>query len=47
MLIPLLLAGLLLVLRARRTYPRDVATAAASEHATATEPDTPDSGSPR
>jgi MFS family permease len=43
MLLPLLLAGLLLVLRARRTYPRDVATAAASEHATATatEPDTP------
>jgi len=28
MLLPLLLAGLLLVLRARRTYPRDVATAA-------------------
>jgi len=47
MLLPLLLAGLLLVLRARRTYPRDVATAAASEHATAAEPDTQGNGSPR
>lgn len=33
MLLPLLLAGRLL-LRARRTYPRDVATAIASEEAT-------------
>lgn len=34
MLVPLLVAGPLLLLRARRTYPRDVATAIASEHAT-------------
>ncbi len=33
MLIPLVGAGLLLLLRARRTYPRDVATAVASERA--------------
>jgi len=35
MLLPLVAAGLLLLLRAARTYPRDVATAVASEHATA------------
>jgi predicted MFS family arabinose efflux permease len=35
MLVPLAAAGLLLLLRARSTYPRDVATAIASEHATA------------
>lgn len=35
MLIPLVAAGLLLLLRARRTYPRDVATAVASERAIA------------
>jgi MFS family permease len=35
MLGALLLAGLLLLVRARRTYPRDVATAVASEHAVA------------
>lgn len=34
MLVPLAAAGVML-LRARRTYPRDVATAVASEHATA------------
>lgn len=34
MLVPLAVAGLLLLLRARATYPRDVATAVASEHAT-------------
>ncbi|HJP72743.1 MAG TPA: MFS transporter [Pseudonocardiaceae bacterium] len=34
MLVPVVLAGLILLLVARRTYPRDVATAAASEHAT-------------
>jgi len=33
MLVPLTVAGLLLVLRARSTYPRGVATALASEHA--------------
>jgi MFS family permease len=33
MLVPLFGAGLLLLLRARRTYPRDVATALASERA--------------
>lgn len=33
MLVPVAAAGLLLVLRARRTYPRDVATALASERA--------------
>ncbi|MGI8576867.1 MAG: MFS transporter [Nocardioidaceae bacterium] len=37
MLVPLAAAGLILLLRARRTYPRDVATAVASEHATAAE----------
>lgn len=36
MLAPVVLAGLILLLVARRTYPRDVATAAASEHATGT-----------
>lgn len=35
MLTPLAAAGLLLLLRATKTYPRDVATAQASEHATA------------
>lgn len=35
MLVPLAVAGLLLLLRARSTYPRDVATAVTSEHATA------------
>ncbi|MGI8679073.1 MAG: MFS transporter [Jatrophihabitans sp.] len=34
-LLPVLIAGLLLVLRARRTYPRDVATALASDSITA------------
>lgn len=34
MLVSLLAAGLLLCLRARKTYPRDVATAIASDHAT-------------
>lgn len=34
MLVPLLAAGLILLFRARRTYPRDVATTIASEHAT-------------
>jgi predicted MFS family arabinose efflux permease len=32
MLAPLLASGLVLLIRARRTYPRDVATAVASEH---------------
>ncbi len=31
MLVPLIVSGLLLPLYARRTYPRDVATATASE----------------
>ena len=35
MLIPLLAAGILLVHRARRTYPADLATAIASEEAIA------------
>jgi predicted MFS family arabinose efflux permease len=34
MLVPVVAAGLILVLLARRSYPRDVATAAASERAT-------------
>jgi predicted MFS family arabinose efflux permease len=34
MLAPLLVAGLVLIIRARATYPRDVATAVASEHHT-------------
>jgi len=34
MLVPLAVAGLLILLRARASYPRDVATAVASEHAT-------------
>ncbi len=34
-LLPVLMAGLLLLLRARRTYPRDVATALASDSITA------------
>jgi predicted MFS family arabinose efflux permease len=34
MLAPLLASGLVLLIRARRTYPRDVATAVASEHKT-------------
>lgn len=38
MLVPLIGAGLLLLTRARRSYPRDVATAVASERATATAP---------
>ncbi len=38
MLMPLTAAGLLLLLRARSTYPRDVATALASEHATHQQP---------
>ena len=36
MLVPLIVSGLLLLLLARRTYPRDVATAIASENATQT-----------
>jgi len=36
MLVPLIVSGLLLLLLARRTYPRDVATAIASENATRT-----------
>ena len=39
MLIPLIAAGVLALVRAPRTYPRDVATAIASEHATATGPE--------
>lgn len=35
MLLALIASGLLLALRARQTYPRDVATAVASDHATA------------
>jgi len=35
MLIPLIISALLLLLWARRTYPRDVATATASQNATA------------
>src|SRR5579875_3164452 len=34
MLVPLVVAGVLLLVRARMTYPRDIATAAASERAT-------------
>ncbi|MGB9280770.1 MAG: hypothetical protein WCB57_11920, partial [Pseudonocardiaceae bacterium] len=34
MIIPLVIAGLLLLIRARSTYSRDVASAVASEHAT-------------
>ncbi len=34
MLVPLLVSGLLLLLYARRTYPRDVATATTSENNT-------------
>ncbi len=40
MLVPLLVAGLTLLVFARRTYPRDVATAVASEHNTAHQDET-------